>query len=64
MKRNTHYVENTSFSDQNRLSLIGWGGRRPGQRLGPPRQVMDVQILNEVQTGSRSTGNHRSTGTR
>jgi hypothetical protein len=47
MKRGIRYAENAAFSDQNKLSLIGWGGRRPGERLEPPGQAKDLEILHE-----------------
>jgi hypothetical protein len=47
MKRSIRYAESIAFSDQRKLSLIGWGGRRPGERLESPGQVRDLEILHE-----------------
>jgi len=47
MKRSIRYAESTVSSDKENLSLIGWGGRRPGEPLELPGQARDLEILYE-----------------
>lgn len=46
LKKDLRYAENAA-GDDNQLSELGWGGRRPRTKLGVPGQVMGVQIVEE-----------------
>nr|VFJ44468.1 MAG: Fibronectin type III domain-containing protein [Candidatus Kentron sp. FM]VFK10099.1 MAG: Fibronectin type III domain-containing protein [Candidatus Kentron sp. FM] len=47
VKRNLRYAENTVGDDDTKLSLIGWGGRRPPTPLEAPGQTASLKAAEQ-----------------
>lgn len=47
MKADLRYAEAVTEGDNDKLKLIGWGGRRPKRALQPPGQTARLAILHE-----------------
>nr|VFJ88147.1 MAG: Fibronectin type III domain-containing protein [Candidatus Kentron sp. H]VFJ90154.1 MAG: Fibronectin type III domain-containing protein [Candidatus Kentron sp. H]VFJ96517.1 MAG: Fibronectin type III domain-containing protein [Candidatus Kentron sp. H] len=47
VKRNLRYAENTVGDDDAKLSMIGWGGRRPPTPLEAPGQVGNLKATEQ-----------------
>nr|VFJ65630.1 MAG: Fibronectin type III domain-containing protein [Candidatus Kentron sp. FM] len=47
IKRNLRYAENTVNYDDTKLSMIGWGGRRPPTPLEAPGQVGSLKATEQ-----------------